>query len=205
MSLPETARGPRGVIGFFHHPEDLLHAMREVRQARYEAYDAFTPFPVHGLEEAQGLSRSPLPFVTFAAGMTGGTLGFYLQYWTSAVDWPINIGGRPFNSWPAFVPITFELTVLFAALCTVLAMFLLNGLPNLSRKALDPGLTQDRFALTIEAPQARFPFLKNIWAQVMGRTSQPATKPFAEPEVREFLSSLGAHDVRSFKDEGWFA
>ena len=98
------------------------------------------------------LKRSPIPFVTFIAGLTGCALAFLFKYWTSAVDWPINVGGKPFNSWPAFVPIMFELTVLFAGLCTVGAMFAFNGLPNVRRKIFDPALTRDRYAIVIEAP-----------------------------------------------------
>ena len=119
-----------GVIGFFSDPHDLLKATEKVRDSHFKNFDAFTPYPVHGMDAAQGLKRSPLPFVTFAAGLTGCTLGFMLQYWTSVVDWPLIVGGKPFNSWPAFVPIMFECTILFAGLATVGGMFLLNGLPN---------------------------------------------------------------------------
>ena len=127
MANPQGGKQLAGVIGYFEDDHDLIHAMEQVREAKYQYFDAFTPYPVHGLDAAQGLKRSPLPFVTFAAGITGCTLGFLLQYWTSAVDWPINVGGKPMNSWPAFIPVTFECTVLFAGLATVGAMFLLNG------------------------------------------------------------------------------
>src|SRR5579885_3487886 len=155
MASKPNGRVLSGVIGFFPNAHATVEAMKKVRDARYQSFDAFTPFPVHGLEAAQGLKRSPLPYVTFVAGLTGCTVGFLLQYWTSAVDWPLNIGGKPFNSWPAFVPIMFELTVLFAGLCTVGAMFAFNGLPNVLRKAFDPGLTRDRYAIVIEAPIAK--------------------------------------------------
>ncbi|MGZ3708324.1 MAG: DUF3341 domain-containing protein, partial [Bdellovibrionota bacterium] len=146
-STKSSARQLTGVIGFFADPDQLIEATQKVRDARYEHFDAFTPYPVHGLEAAQGLKRSPLPFVTFGAGLTGACCGFLLEYWTSAVDWPLIVGGKPFNSWPAFVPIMFEATVLFAGLATVGAMFLLNGLPNLRRKIFDPAITRDKFAL----------------------------------------------------------
>jgi hypothetical protein len=189
-----------GVIGFFEDTDTLIQATAKVREANYQHFDTFTPYPVHGLEAAQGLKRSPLPFVTLAAGLTGCTLGFLLQYWTSVIDWPLNVGGKPFNSWPAFIPVTFECTILFAGLATVGAMFLLNGLPNIRRKAFDPGLTRDRFAIVIEAPleieldeeEARS---KNVGKQF---------KPFQESEAAEFLRKSGAKEVKSVYTEGWF-
>ena len=126
-----------GVLGFFDDPQSLIDAMNQVREANYESFDAFTPYPVHGLDAAQGLKRSPLPYVTFVAGATGFMLAVALQYWTSAVDWPLNVGGKPFYSWPAFVPIMFELTVLLAGLSTVAGMLVLNGLPNIKKKIFD--------------------------------------------------------------------
>src|SRR4051812_33512415 len=96
-----------GVIGFFDSPKSLLEATRKVRDARYQHFDAYTPYPVHGLEAAAGLKRSPIPYVTLVAGGTGTICAFLLQYWTSAIDWPLVVGGKPFNSWPAFVPIMF--------------------------------------------------------------------------------------------------
>jgi hypothetical protein len=183
-----------GVIGFFDHPERLIEATAKVRDARYESFDAYTPYPVHGLLDAQGLERSPLPFITFAAGLTGCSLGFLLQYWTSAVSWPINVAGKPLNSLPAFVPVMFECTILFAGLATVGGMFFLNGLPNVKRKAFDPSLTRDRFAIVIEPPQKK-------------KANGPASgsyKPFDEAEVKQFLTQLGAKDVKSVYSEGWF-
>src|SRR3954469_4276344 len=87
-----------GVIGFFDDPEVLVDAMHKVRDANYQHFDSFTPYPVHGLEHAQGLKRSPLPFVTFAAGLAGFSLAFLFEFWTSAVDWPLIVGGKPYNS-----------------------------------------------------------------------------------------------------------
>jgi hypothetical protein len=202
MHAPSTERQLAGVIGFYDDPTSLISATAKVRDARYHRFDAFTPFPVHGLEAAQGLKRSPLPFVTFIAGLTGFSLAFLFQYWTSAVDWPLIIGGKPFNSWPAFVPIMFELTVLFAALSTVGAMFAFNGLPNLKRKAFDPSLTRDKFALLIEAPtpvdQEDEDAVERQKRQLKGY------KEFSEAEVAQFLKAAGAREVRSVYVEGWF-
>jgi hypothetical protein len=175
MSEPKLLAG---VIGFFDDPHVLLIATQKVKEAKFQQFDTFTPYPVHGLEVAQGLKRSSLPFVTLAAGLTGCICGFLLQYWTSVVDWPINVGGKPFNSWPAFVPIMFECTVLFAGLATVGAMFILNGLPNTRRRAFDPSLTQDRFAILIETP-------------------------LEENEALTFLQKCGAKEVRPVFHESW--
>jgi hypothetical protein len=182
-----------GVIGFFDDPHALMTATEQVRDAKYKDFDTYTPYPVHGLLTSQGLERSALPFVTLAAGITGCTLGFLLEYWTSAVDWPINIAGKPFNSLPAFIPIIFELTILFSGLATVAGMFILNGLPNLKRKAFDPSITRDRFALVIEP--------NNLSEKAANKGNY---KPFSEAEAQEFLKKTGAKDVRSVYSEGWF-
>lgn len=200
-STSGTERRLTGVIAFFDHPNQLIEATRQVRDARYQRFDAFTPYPVHGLEAAQGLKRSPIPYITFGAGMMGATLGFLLEYWTSAVDWPLNIGGKPFNSWPAFVPIMFECTILFAGLSTFAAMLFFNGLPNLRRKIFDPSLTRDRFALVIEAP-THVDTDEEDDPAVARKNAQ--FKKFSEAEASEFLKKSGAKEVRSVYAEGWF-
>lgn len=186
-----------GVVGFFKQPHDLVVAAEKIRQAGYKFFDAYSPFPVHGLDKASGIKRSFLPYVTFAAGATGATLGFGLQYWTSAVDWPLIVGGKPFNSWPAFVPVTFEFTVLLAALSTVGAMFIANGLPNMTKRAFDPGITNDKFAMVIEVPPAHDETDSEEVAKV--------GKKFVEAEAQEFLKKLGAYEVKSVYNEGWFS
>lgn len=212
--LNNKTRPLAGVIGYFNDPHDLVKAMEKVRDAKFEHFDAFTPFPVHGLDPAQGLKRSPLPFVTMAAGLTGCILGFSLQYWTSVVDWPLNIGGKPFNSWPAFVPVMFEATVLFAGLATVGGMFILNRLPNVTRRSFDPRLTSDRFALIIEAPVRREEHREEGGAGGDGIIPNPSNgdplkkhqgfRLFNEADAQAFLKQVGASDVKSVFSEGWF-
>ena len=199
-SQPQAANPLAGVIGFFDEPHSLVTAMEKVRNAKYQHFDAFTPYPIHGLDAAQGLKRSPLPYVTFAGGLTGCCLGFLLQYWTSVVDWPLIVGGKPFNSWPAFVPVMFECTILFAGLSTVAAMFLMNGMPNVKRRSFDPRLTNDRFALVIEAPVLP----ADPEEMAANAAKNKAFKPFKESEALELLKSLGAQDVKSVYAEGWF-
>ncbi len=122
--------------------------------------DAYSPFPVDGLAEALGFRRTRVPFVVLIGGIIGCFGGFFLQYWVSVIDYPINIGGRPLNSWPSFIPVTFELTILLAALSAFFAVLALNGLPmpyhpvfNVERFEL---ASRSRFFLCIEAADPRF-------------------------------------------------
>lgn len=191
-----------GVVGFFDDPNALVEAARQVRKANYQSFDTYTPYPIHGLEKVQGLKRSPLPYVTFGAGLTGLCLAFILQYWTSVVDWPINVAGKPLNSWPAFVPVMFELTVLLGGLATVAGMLILNGLPNVKRKAIDPSITRDRFALMIDAPS--MPDTDDEEVIEKHKAQIAKFKAFQESEAQDFLKKLGAKEVRTVFWEGWF-
>jgi hypothetical protein len=144
----------------FSTAEALLEAARRSYAEGYRKMDGFSPFPVDGLSEALGFRRNRLPLIVLIGGILGCVGGFYLQYWISAVDYPINVGGRPFNSWPAFVPVTFELTILAAALSAVFGMIALNGLPmpyhpvfNVERFQF---ASRNRFFLCIEAADAKF-------------------------------------------------
>lgn len=196
-----------GVVGFFDTASALMEATKKVRDANYESFDAFTPYPVHGLEKAQGLKRSPLPFVTLGAALTGFMCAILLQGWTSVIDWPLNVGGKPFWSWPAFVPIFFELTILFAGLCTVGGMFLLNGFPNTKKRAFDNNITRDRFAIMIDAPRLKTQeelndMDDNEVARYQARLARH--KAFEESEAKEYLNSIGAQEVKSVEERGWF-
>jgi hypothetical protein len=149
-----------GLLAEFEGPEELVQAVRRARAAGYRKMDAYTPFPIEHLAEELGFHRTALPVVVLIGGLIGCSGGFLLQYWISALDYPLNIGGRPFNSWPSFIPVTFELTILCAALFAVLGMLGLNGLPmpyhplfNSPRFAL---ATRNRFFLCIEAGDRQF-------------------------------------------------
>ncbi len=196
-----------GVVGFFENPQAVIDATKKIRAANYESFDCFTPYPIHGLDQAQGLKRSPLPFITMGAGLTGFMCAVLLQYWTSVVDWPVNIGGKPMWSWPAFVPVFFELTVLFAGLCTVGGMFLLNGLPNTKKKSFDPSITRDRFAIMIDAPVRKSQEdLDEMEPDELARYNAKFAgfKPFSEQEAAQFLKSVGATETRTVPVQGWF-
>lgn len=143
------ARPLRGVLALYDNPEMLLHAAAQAREHGYEDIDAFTPYPVHGLSEALGIRKSWVPYVTLVMGLSGAALGLLFEIWTSAVDWPINIGGKPFVSLPAFVPVMFEAGVLIGGTMTLAALFVACGLPNLKAPILDRDITNDRFALYV--------------------------------------------------------
>lgn len=149
-----------GIIAEFDSPQALLDGVHEAYGRGYRKIDAFSPFPIEGLAEAMGFTHDRLPLLVLLGGIFGLLGGYGLAYWTSTIAYPINVGGRPFHSWPAFLPITFETTVLFAALTAVLGMLALNGLPephhpvfNAERFAL---ASRDRFFLLIEASDLLF-------------------------------------------------
>lgn len=166
-----------GLLAEFESPDDLLAAAHRAHADGYRRMDAYTPFPIEGLSEAIGFHHNRLPLLVLIGGIVGAGTGFFSQYWAAVIDYPLNVGGRPFNSWPSFIPVTFEVTILVAALTAVLGMLALNGLPmpyhpvfNAPRFAL---ATRDRFFLCIEAADPRF-----------------------DPDgTRAFLESLGAREV----------
>jgi len=139
------------VLASFECDLKLLKGAEKAVDKNIEIYDIYTPFPVHGLDDVMGIKRSMLPYVTFGAGIVGLCLALGLQIWTSAVSWPTIIGGKPFISIPAFIPITFEITVLLAAHTTVLAFLVINKLfPGKRPLILDPRQTDDLFIVMIE-------------------------------------------------------
>jgi len=144
-------------IAAFEREQDLLAAVADLRQAGYAFKDAYTPYPVHGLPEAMGLRPSRLPWICFLCGMTGGLIALLGQYYLSAINWPINVGGKPWNSSPAFIPITFEITVLLGGLGTLFAFLLRHKLlPGRQPANLEPGATDDLFVLAIPESDALF-------------------------------------------------
>ena len=166
-----------GLMAEFDDPKTLVDVTRRAYAEGYRQMDAYSPFPIEELSDALGIHGTAVPALVLLGGIVGGLAGYGLQYWVAAIAYPLNVGGRPFNSWPAFVPVTFEMTVLLAALTAVVAMLALNRLPmvyhpvfNVARFAL---ATRDRFFLCIEA-------------------SDPKFDPHA---TREFLQSLAPREV----------
>jgi Protein of unknown function (DUF3341) len=119
-----------GLVAEFESPEQLLGAAHTAHAAGYRAVDAFSPMPIEGLAEAVGFHSTRLPLIVLMGGMFGAAAGFFLQWYANVLSFPLNIDGKPHNSWPAFIPITFELTILCAALAATFGMLALNGLPT---------------------------------------------------------------------------
>jgi hypothetical protein len=144
-----------GVIAELAGADALLEAARRARAEGFAGIEAYAPFPVEGLAEAVGAAPTRVPLWTLLGGIAGGVLGYFLQWYSAVVDYPLDIGGRPLHSWPAFIPIAFELTVLGAALAAFVAMLAGNGLPRLRHPIFDaPGFdcaTRDRFFLCLRA------------------------------------------------------
>jgi len=143
------------LVASFLETDGLLRAVRKARSQMFRVYDVFSPFPVHGLDEAMGIRRTRLPYVTLLAGLTGLTTALILQFYTNVLDWPLDVGGKPdsLKTLLAFVPISFELTVLFAGLGSVAALLLRARLyPGKPVWLVDPGITDDTFALVLRKP-----------------------------------------------------
>lgn len=166
-----------GILAEFDTPTQLVDAARLVRDAGYTKTDAFSPFPLHEIDEALGIKRSILPYLVFCGAVTGLLTGIGLQVFVHYIDYPLNIGGRPYISIPSFVPPSYELTILFAGFTAVFGMLFLNGLPrpyhpvfNVERFAL---ATREKFFLIIESEDPKFDY----------------------EETRSFMESLDAQEV----------
>ena len=149
-----------GLMAEFEDPNRLVAAAHRAREAGYRRMDAYSPLPIEELHEAIGFHDKKLPMIVLIGGLVGCLAGYLLQYWVSTMAYPLNVGGKPLNSWPAFIPVTFECTILGAALSAVLGMLGLNGLPqpyhpvfNVARFAL---ASRNRFFLCIEARDRKF-------------------------------------------------
>ena len=172
-----------GVMGEFETPEQLLAAAKRARQAGYKHVEAYTPFPIEGLAQAIGFRWTAVPLITLIGGIGGGLTGFGLQYWCAAISYPQNIAGRPLNSWPAFIPVTFELTILGASIFAVIGMLALNKLPQPYHPVFSverfAHASTDRFFLVIEASDPKFSLA----------------------ESSRFLQEMAARHVTEVKDE----
>jgi hypothetical protein len=149
-----------GLMAEFPDAQSLLAAVRRVRDAGYTKFDAFSPFPIHGMADAIGFKERSVAPIVLGGGLVGLMVGYGLEYWTSVIAYPLNIGGRPYHSWPMFIPPAFETTILFAAISAVIGMLALNGLPqpyhpvfNAPRFSL---ASQDSFFLVIESEDPKF-------------------------------------------------
>jgi hypothetical protein len=166
-----------GIMAEFDNPSDLVAAARRTFAAGYRRINGYSPYPIEELDEAIGFKRTTLPLIVLIGGILGGLGGFFMQYWMEVIDYPLNVGGKPFNSWPAFIPITFECTVLVAAFSAVLGMLVLNKLPQPYHPVFNaPNFalaTRDKFFLVIEANDPKFKY----------------------GEATKFMNTLGAMEV----------
>jgi hypothetical protein len=167
-----------GMAGIVDDPDTLIHVARRVRDAGWRKWDCHTPYPVHGLDAAMGLPASPVAYLCLGAGFVGAGVALLLQWWTSVVDYPVRIGGKPLFSWPAFIPITFELFVLFAALATMGSILVFCKLGRWHSPLHDSGImaevTSHRFAVVLEAKDGLF----------------------TETSARRLLEESGCKDIR---------
>jgi hypothetical protein len=166
-----------GMLAEFDTTTDLVAAAHRTHDAGYQKIDAYSPFPIEGLAEAIGFHKNRVPLVVLLGGITGGLTGYLLQYWVSAIAYPINVGGKPYHSWPSFIIVTFELTILFAGISAVLGMLALNGLPMPYHPVFNvPNFetaTRDKFFLIVFS-------------------SDPKYDPSS---TRRFLESVGGHSI----------
>ncbi len=177
MSHPETPASLYGLMAEFETATELVHATERARLAGYRKMDAYSPIPIEELNEALGLRRTRLPILVFLGGLAGGLAGYSLEYWSSVIAYPMNVGGRPLASWTTYIIPSYELTILFAALTAAIGMIVLNGLPQ----PYHPVFNVERFSM---ASSDKF-FL----------VLESADPKFEQPVTSEFLRSLGAKGV----------
>ena len=155
-------------FGVFGNEDDIVTATRATRAAGYTIHDIYTPYAVHGLEDAMGLRASRLTWVCFAFAAFGLALGVFAQFWIGSIDWPLNVGGKPFNSLPAYLPVIFELTVLIGGLGVVFAMLVRSKLYPGKREVIpDIGVTNDKFIIALEQKDSSFDAaaVERLWQQ----------------------------------------
>lgn len=145
----------KGTVAFWLDDHKLVKAAREMTESGFSGFEAISPFPLHGIDEAMRIPRSFIPWATFFLGLTGCAFGIWFTWWISVVSWPLNIGGKPMWSFAAFIPVIFELTILFAALGSVGLMFFINGLPSVNPPILDPDLSSHKFAIFIPEDEVK--------------------------------------------------
>ncbi len=161
------------LLAVFSDEHDLLQTIRRARKHAYSIYDVYTPYGVHGIEDAMGIKPSYLTYICFAFALIGVLAAILGQFWIGTIDWPLNVGGKPFNSLPAYLPVTFEMLVLFGGVGVVLSFFIITRLhPGKKVKLVYPGVTDNLFVLFLEIRDTSFDFqtIQNICEQnnVMG-------------------------------------
>ena len=168
---------PYGLSAFFDHPDALLRAALAARKAGFQKVEAYSPFPIPELEDAVNVPKDRVALLALLGGVVSGSLGYFMQWYANVVDYPINVGGRPYHSWPAFIPITFELTILGAALSASFGMLILNRLPFLSHPIfMTKGFeraSMDQFILCIRSDDLKYQKEGLIAVDLFLKTLQP--------------------------------
>lgn len=182
LALADPKPALYGVMAQFSEPEQLLHVARRAYEAGYRKMDAYSPYAVEGVSEAIGFHKTRVPLIVLLGGICGALTAYGMEWYSAVIDYPLNVGGRPLHSWPAFIPITFELTVLFAAIAGTLGMIFLNGLP----RPYHPVFNAPEFKF---ASQTHFFFCIEAQDHV-----------FKAEEVREFFHSLGAEKIMEVEE-----
>ena len=158
--MPSSSDTLYGLTAEFETPEAIRAAALAMREAGYTKMEAYTPFPVDGLAEAVGFDKNRVPLVVLIGGLLGAATGYFMQWYANVIDYPLNVGGRPHHSWPSFIPITFELTILFASFAAFFGVLIMNRLPKPYQSVFNaPGFehaSQDRFILCVEADDPAF-------------------------------------------------
>jgi len=166
-----------GIMAEFDTPADIYHAAEKMRDSGYSKWDAFCPFPMHGLDEAMGIKRTILPVMVAVGAFTGVGLAYLMQWWMTAVDFKVVVQGKPYAAWEAFIPITFEMGVLFAAFTSLFGMLAMNGLPRFNHPLFNKErflrVSDDRYIIAIEADDPKF----------------------HPQETRAFLASIGGNHI----------
>ncbi|MGH8014959.1 MAG: DUF3341 domain-containing protein [Candidatus Zixiibacteriota bacterium] len=173
---------PAVILAEFESADSLYHAAEDVRNAGYKEFDCHSPFPIHGMDEAMGVKRSPLGYIIFSIGSLGLIGALVLMWWTSAVDYPLVISGKPFFSFPAFIPITFALTVLTSAITATIGMIVINQLPRF----VHPVFSSERFGKFSD--DGFFVSIESI------------DKKYDEHKTAEFLKSIGGKHIEVLKE-----
>lgn len=181
--VTESGTAVYGIVAEFATPASVYHAAEKMRDSGFAKWDVYSPYPMHGLDEAMGVKRTILPVLVATGAFTGVGLAYLMQWWMSAVDFQIVVQGKPYGAWEPFVPITFEMGVLFAAFTSLFGMLALNGLPRfnhpLFRSERFLSVSDDRYMIAVEADDPKF-----------------------DPEqTRAFLESLGGTDIELIEDD----
>lgn len=185
MSKYKMQTSPKlyGILAEFANPAKLMKAARLTNRAGYTKFDAYSPFPIHGMDQAMGLKESKLGWIVLSHALVGFAGGLALQIWSNSIIYPINIGGKPFMNLPAYVPVTFELTILLSAFAAVFGMFFLNNMPRHHHPLFNSGnferVTDDKFFICIEA----------------------SDDIFSEKEAEKFLKEAGATNIEKIYDQ----